>query len=171
MLVYGVSTLYMEKCIFVGYPEGYKSWLFWNPVTKRLVICERTDFDECYNWNNHPLTSPSPIWNAPTNNTNDANDNGNYVPLHHPDDNDNNFDNELRIVEVPPEPALAPALDNNMDDLKPNADNDPKPNSDNDDGHGNDNNNIPSSSSSDKGPANLLIVMQREPQNRKPPGE
>ncbi|PFH45436.1 hypothetical protein AMATHDRAFT_51659 [Amanita thiersii Skay4041] len=38
----------MEKCVFIGYPEGYKGWKFYNPQTKKAVISERADFDECY---------------------------------------------------------------------------------------------------------------------------
>ena len=37
---------HMEKCIFVGYPTGYKGWLFYNPSTKKLIISERAVFDE-----------------------------------------------------------------------------------------------------------------------------
>ena len=40
----------MEKCIFIGYPEGYKSWKFYNSVTKKLIISERADFDERYTY-------------------------------------------------------------------------------------------------------------------------
>src|SRR6202789_1608872 len=29
---------HMEKCVFVGYPDGYKGWTFYNPTTKRTVI-------------------------------------------------------------------------------------------------------------------------------------
>jgi len=36
----------MEKCIFVGYPSGYKGWRFYNPVTKKFIISERAIFDE-----------------------------------------------------------------------------------------------------------------------------
>jgi len=36
----------MEKCIFIGYPDGYKGWKFYNPVTKKTVISERAEFDE-----------------------------------------------------------------------------------------------------------------------------
>jgi len=25
---------HMEKCVFVGYPDGYKGWTFYNPTTK-----------------------------------------------------------------------------------------------------------------------------------------
>jgi hypothetical protein len=35
-----------EKCVFIGYPAGYKGWKFYNPVTKRSIISERADFDE-----------------------------------------------------------------------------------------------------------------------------
>src|SRR6266702_3400400 len=36
----------MEKCVFIGYPQGYKGWKFYNPVTKKVFISERADFDE-----------------------------------------------------------------------------------------------------------------------------
>ena len=36
----------MKKCIFVGYPTGYKGWLFYNPATKKNIISERAVFDE-----------------------------------------------------------------------------------------------------------------------------
>ena len=36
----------MEKCIFIGYPQGYKGWKFYNPQNKQVVISERADFDE-----------------------------------------------------------------------------------------------------------------------------
>jgi transposase InsO family protein len=39
---------HMEKCIFVGYPQGYKGWTFYNPTTKRTIISERAEFDERY---------------------------------------------------------------------------------------------------------------------------
>jgi len=38
--------LHMEKCIFVGYPTGYKGWLFYNSATKKTIISERAVFDE-----------------------------------------------------------------------------------------------------------------------------
>jgi hypothetical protein len=38
----------MEKCVLIGYPQGYKGWKFYNPTTKKTVICERADFDERY---------------------------------------------------------------------------------------------------------------------------
>src|SRR5204863_7736443 len=39
---------HMEKCVFIGYPPGYKGWKFYNPVTKHVVISERAEFDERY---------------------------------------------------------------------------------------------------------------------------
>jgi hypothetical protein len=37
---------HMEKCVFVGYPSGYKGWKFYNPSTQKYIICERAEFDE-----------------------------------------------------------------------------------------------------------------------------
>ena len=42
----GSLGAHMEKCVFIGYPDGYKAWKFYNPVTKKVVISERADFDE-----------------------------------------------------------------------------------------------------------------------------
>ena len=39
---------HMEKCIFIGYPEGFKAWRFYNPITKRIIISECAEFDERY---------------------------------------------------------------------------------------------------------------------------
>ncbi len=47
----------MEKCIFVGYPSGYKGWQFYNPVTKKFIISERAIFDE--------RSSPGPSRTSP----------------------------------------------------------------------------------------------------------
>ena len=38
----------MEKCVFIGYPAGYKGWKFYNPGNKKVVISKRADFDEHY---------------------------------------------------------------------------------------------------------------------------
>ena len=38
----------MEKCVFIGYPDGYKGWKFYNPITKCAVISECAEFDEWY---------------------------------------------------------------------------------------------------------------------------
>ena len=29
---------HMQKCIFIGYPAGYKGWKFYNPSTKKVII-------------------------------------------------------------------------------------------------------------------------------------
>jgi hypothetical protein len=34
---------HMEKCVFIGYPPGYKGWKFYNPVSKKTIICERAE--------------------------------------------------------------------------------------------------------------------------------
>ena len=34
------SWVHMEKCIFIGYPDGYKGWKFYNPETKKVIISE-----------------------------------------------------------------------------------------------------------------------------------
>src|ERR1700738_5690189 len=38
----------MEKCVFIGYPDGYKGWKFYNPTTKKIIISECAEFDERY---------------------------------------------------------------------------------------------------------------------------
>ena len=58
---------HMEKCIFIGYPAGYKAWKFYNPVTKCVVICERAEFDERYfpglkhTWNEPSVNPLAPL--------------------------------------------------------------------------------------------------------------
>jgi len=44
----GSLGVHMEKCIFIGYPQGYKGWKFYNPESKKVFISERADFDERY---------------------------------------------------------------------------------------------------------------------------
>ena len=39
---------HMEKCIFIGYPSGYKGWRFYNPTSKKFIIAETAQFDERY---------------------------------------------------------------------------------------------------------------------------
>lgn len=159
---------HMEKCIFVGYPEGYKGGKFYNPVTKKVVICERADFDNCYNWNNCSLTSPPSTITKHTHNNDTTSDNSdNYVPLHSPDD-DSNDDDSSRIEEIPPD-MPAPVHDDMNDPNPPIDDNDPEPNGDNDIGTPSSSSSS-SSSSSGEGP-DLPIAICRAPRNRKPRGE
>ncbi len=42
----GSLGAHMEKCIFIGYPQSYKGWKFYNPLTRQVLISERADFDE-----------------------------------------------------------------------------------------------------------------------------
>ena len=37
---------HMERCVFIGYPQGYKAWKFYCPESKKVIISERADFDE-----------------------------------------------------------------------------------------------------------------------------
>jgi GAG-pre-integrase domain len=37
---------HMEKCIFVGYPQGYKGWTFYNPTTKQTIISEQAELNK-----------------------------------------------------------------------------------------------------------------------------
>lgn len=66
---HGALGSHSEKCIFLGYPDGYKGWRFFNPLTKRVIIAERAVFDERYlpglkDWNStlalHPLPPSTP---------------------------------------------------------------------------------------------------------------
>jgi transposase InsO family protein len=34
------------KCVFLGYPQDYKAWRFWNPDTQQIVISRDVIFDE-----------------------------------------------------------------------------------------------------------------------------
>jgi hypothetical protein len=37
---------HIAKCVFIGYPDGYKGWKLWDPVEKRVIISETVHFDE-----------------------------------------------------------------------------------------------------------------------------
>jgi hypothetical protein len=56
---------HMEKCVFIGYPAGYKGWLFYNPTTKKTIISEWAEFDEHYfpglRAPPHPAPPPAPL--------------------------------------------------------------------------------------------------------------
>jgi len=47
---------HMEKCVFIGYPEGIKGWKFLVPATRHTIISERADFKkrEFIYKNGHP---------------------------------------------------------------------------------------------------------------------
>src|SRR6266852_4998696 len=51
-----------QKCVFIGYPPGYKGWKFWDLSSKRSIICERADFDERY----FPARKNQPLQPIPT---------------------------------------------------------------------------------------------------------
>jgi hypothetical protein len=57
------SGIHFQKCNFVGYPTEYKGWLFYNPVTRKMVTSERAVFDERY----FPGNKPSLLQHIPRN--------------------------------------------------------------------------------------------------------
>ena len=61
----GALGSHMEKCIFIGYPVGYKGWKFYNPLTKKVVISEHAVVDErilpeLRNWSSVPSVRSLP---------------------------------------------------------------------------------------------------------------
>jgi transposase InsO family protein len=77
-----------EKCVFIGYPDGYKGWKFYNPTTKRTVISERADFDE-----RPPVVAaftPTSVPAVP------------YIAPDLPSDADDDDDEEIPAAEMPP---------------------------------------------------------------------
>lgn len=63
---------HMEKAIFIGYPSEYKAWEFYNPITRKEIVCERAEFDERYfpglslSANRNVPASPSQYVELPT---------------------------------------------------------------------------------------------------------
>ena len=51
---------HMEKCVFIEYPQGYKAWKFYNPVSKKVLISEKADFDERFFLNKKNSTPQLP---------------------------------------------------------------------------------------------------------------
>ncbi len=51
---------HMEKCVFIGYPQGYKAWKFYCPESKKVIISERADFDERFFINQRHSTPQIP---------------------------------------------------------------------------------------------------------------
>ena len=109
---------HMEKCVFIGYPEGYKGWMFYNPTTKRTVISERAEFDERYfpGLKRTPLT-PEPFERRPDTLYTPAPDLGGD---NEPDTNPTQ-DNNVPLPEIAPEPLepLPPTPPANLAPLEP----------------------------------------------------
>src|ERR1700719_4068920 len=53
-----------KKCIFVGYPDGFKAWRFWDPIGQKITISSHAVFGEmCFPGNSTTaidLLSPTP---------------------------------------------------------------------------------------------------------------
>jgi hypothetical protein len=91
---------HMEKCVFIGYPAGYKGWKFYNPNTKKSFICERADFDERFFPSNRSNPSPSiSLTPSPLPPLDTVNDNAQMPDL----EGDNN-DIPLPAVPAPAQP-------------------------------------------------------------------
>ena len=85
----GSLGVHMEKCIFIGYPQGYMGWKFYNPDTKKVLISERADFDEhFFMLQKHSVP---------------------HLPSHRPE--------SLLETPSPPFVRLPETLDDSMDDL------------------------------------------------------
>src|SRR5438445_9145531 len=72
---------HVEECIFIGYPEGYKGWKFFNPTTKRTIISERAEFDERYFPLSKCSTQPSVAPPTPSNETTTPSTSAPSVPI------------------------------------------------------------------------------------------
>jgi hypothetical protein len=131
----------MEKCIFIGYPQGYKGWKFYNPITKKTIISERAEFDERFFPGLKKSTLPD---NYPS-----------FVDLHEPPSpsDDSNImelldyggdNNDNPAPHIPP-PHIPPA---------------PKPSSQS-----------PPKSPSQPPPVTPPLALRRELRSRRPPGE
>ena len=116
---------HMEKCIFIGYPDGYKGWKFYNPVTRKAVIAERADFDERYFLGRtktqptvkpssllenppSPVSIPLPTLDSPS--TNEDDDRNSHVQDHGGD-----------IEEINPSPANSPKQELKTPPISPPA--------------------------------------------------
>ena len=83
-----------DKCVFIGYPDGYKGWKFYNLTIKCTIISEHADFNE------HPANSvlaekPAVVHDQPIVNTPDP-----YAPPDLPGDVDD--DQPVVAPEMPP---------------------------------------------------------------------
>lgn len=54
-----------HKCVFVGYPQGTKAWLFWDPETKKFITSSHAVFDERY-FPGNSVVNMSLMPNAPS---------------------------------------------------------------------------------------------------------
>ena len=113
---------HIEKCIFIGYPDGYKGWKFYNPVTNKVIICEHADLDEQYTYEGWLLTPEQCIDPEPW-------------PLI-PENEDNALSDDIATgfkVQPPGHAVEQPAIDSDVEEEEPVIDQpprDPTPNID-----------------------------------------
>jgi transposase InsO family protein len=133
---------HMEKCVFVGYPDGYKGWTFYNPTTKQTIISERAEFDERYfpglkhtSTIDSPFEPPPPTFYHPVLDsggdnepeTNPTHDHRSPSPEPIPDDPD-----ALQLLPDAPEalpdvPATPPQIPRQIDPVTPTPSPEPIP--------------------------------------------
>lgn len=96
-----------RKCVFVGYPEGVKGWLFWDLHARKFIISSHVQFDERY----YPGNSTKAIDLFPDldmpDQGGDEDDSVDLEPVHasiSPEDDDND------APPKPPAPPQAPSL-------------------------------------------------------------
>jgi transposase InsO family protein len=121
---------HMEKCIFIGYPEGFKGWKFYNPNTKKVIISERADFDERYTWSG-TLAKP-PNLSAPDSSPNYTEltpippiEDDESPNIQHPDSNAIEQELQPQSPQIQPQPHPEPELDPNDASDKEEIDNRP----------------------------------------------
>ena len=139
---------HMEKCIFIGYPEGYKGWKFYNPETRKAVISERADFDERYTFKTWK-TAPSHIVTPNPPPSTDHNYTPGYGTVEEVDENESD--------DAPPDTPNSPAI---QPPILQNEQQHPDPNDDEDDEE-------TSVQEEDDRP----LALRRPIRNRQPPGE
>ena len=92
----------MEKCVFIGYPDGYKGWKFHNPITKKVIISERAEFDERHKYDGQCLVSTMDHTPSPEDHVSSAPQN---TCIH---------------LSPIPEPSTTSSMNGNQDDQDPN---------------------------------------------------
>jgi hypothetical protein len=102
------SGIHFQKCIFVGYPTEYKGWLFYNPVTRKVVTSERAVFDERY----FPGNKPSLLQRIPQNPPSTFIDLPPHAKPQVVRDDRGDDEDDYGVHRAPPAPTPNPSLPN-----------------------------------------------------------
>lgn len=101
------------KCVFLGYPDDYKAWKFWNPGNMQTIISRDVIFDERPHHTHSPLPLTSSLEPLKTSVTPILPKPNVYIPYGHVDDADGCPPPVpiSPLVSVPaPAPGLAPVI-------------------------------------------------------------